>query len=577
MEAEQPVLTFITEQDGKCFVYVQQCNPYILHKFKHEQGGESSMPVSCAAYLKNKVITLLCLYSNGYVYKFLVPLQQSVCEEEQILLKSLLIRLEVSGSILKGTSIAILDKDHIAITGCLDSSDSNVKECFSIWNIKFQTLQASKELPRGTTGQCWCYEDKLFVTHGKELIVILYKCQMSSLAAAVGKIKDTQSGMKTLSVDWNTLQEDGLMFVQPDQPVPAKDASKRLLKSKRSMGAKAQAETPTVEQLLLSIKDSSQNIIEERLMKFLSNTQMQDFQTSVGHVVSALVKRCKTEQSFYPSSCLVHLIQTQGLSYSMCPDLMAVALEKTDVHLLQICLQKFPDIPEGVTCACLRTFLSIGDDDLTEMNVNLDSVAGYTDIALNSNVGKQSKDLDRYPARSIRMVTPIQNGFSSELPEDGSCDTNLIQKSPVMNTSELCPVGPHKAALLNAILHSAYSETFLLPHLKELSAEQVILFLQYLQYLYVKCSEEATTELPRILSLTINQIMDWICLVLDAHFTVVVMLPEARGLLSKLHKFVRAQVRLYSELNKIEGSLKELQKIQHTKDAGLYSIEVLKL
>lgn len=38
------------------------------------------------------------------------------------------------------------------------------------------------------------------------------------------------------------------------------------------------------------------------------------------------------------------------------------------------------------------------------------------------------------------------------------------------------------------------------------------------------------------------QIMDWMCLLLDAHFTVMVMLPEAKELLSNLHKFVRAQV-----------------------------------
>lgn len=43
------------------------------------------------------------------------------------MLKSLLIRLEVSGSVLQGTSIAVLDKDHIAITGRLDSPDGKVR------------------------------------------------------------------------------------------------------------------------------------------------------------------------------------------------------------------------------------------------------------------------------------------------------------------------------------------------------------------------------------------------------------------------------------------------------------------
>lgn len=38
------------------------------------------------------------------------------------------------------------------------------------------------------------------------------------------------------------------------------------------------------------------------------------------------------------------------------------------------------------------------------------------------------------------------------------------------------------------------------------------------------------------------QIMDWICLLLDANFTVVVMIPEAKKLLLSLYKFVKSQV-----------------------------------
>ncbi|XP_048346108.1 nucleolar protein 11 [Sphaerodactylus townsendi] len=563
-EVEKPVVVFITEQDVNCFIYVQHCNPYVLHKFKLDQAGDSSPPLSFAAYLKNKIVTVLCLYSNGCIYKILVPLQQSDSEEQHILPKSLLTRIQQSGTIFKRASIAILDKDHIAVTGCLDSPDRKVNECISLWNMKFQTLQDSKELPLGSTGQCWCYGDRLFVMHGKELKVILYNCETSSLAAALGKIKSTSTSETTsLSVNWNILQEDGQLCVQPDQPLPAKGASKRLLRSGRTTGAKTQLESLTVEQLLLIIKNSSLDVIEEKLMNFLSSTQIPDFHVSVGIIISALINRCEAEPAFYPADCLVQLTQMQGLSYSICPGLMTVALEKTDVCLLQLCLQQFPDIPEAVTCACLRTFLSISDDSLEEMNVNIDCVASYIDPTPNRKKQNQSE--------------VIQNGFSSELLEENSCDTQLTQTSHAVEPSKLCPVGPQKATLLNAILRSAYSETFLLPHLKELSAEQVILFLQYLQFLYIKCSEQTTTDLPGMFCPTINQIMDWMCLLLDAHFTVVVMLPEAKGLLSSLHKFVRAQIRFYSELNKIEGSLKELQKIKNPKDVGLYSIEVLKL
>lgn len=36
---------------------------------------------------------------------------------------------------------------------------------------------------------------------------------------------------------------------------------------------------------------------------------------------------------------------------------MAVALEKKDMPLLQMCLERFPDIPEEVTYTCLKSFL----------------------------------------------------------------------------------------------------------------------------------------------------------------------------------------------------------------------------
>ncbi|KAG8129288.1 hypothetical protein E2320_016018 [Naja naja] len=468
---EKSVLLFITEQDGNYFIYVQHCNPYTLQKFKFEQGVGTS-PLSFAAYLKNKVITLFCLYSNGCVYKILVPLQESKTAETQILPKSILLRLNVGGNILKGTSIVILDKDHIAVTGCLDSSESNVKDCFSIWNIKFQTLEASKDLPQGTTGQCWSYNDKLYIIHGRELEVILYKCETSSLAAAVGKSKDTYiSEMKSMPVDWSRLQEDGMNYAEPDKP--AKDESKR--------------------------PGASQNTVEEKLLAFLSSTPT-IFQASIGYIVSGLVNRCKAESSFYPRICLVQLIQTQGLSYS------------------------------------------IGDDHLETMNMNSDFVPDHVHTVEHNKMDELSKI--------------VQNGCTFELIEEDSCDTQTIQKSQEIELSEICPVGPHKATLLNTIICSAYSETFILPHLKDLSAKEVIVSIG--------------------LCLQIS-IMDWLCLLLDAHFTVVVMLPEARGLLSKLHKFVRAQVHFYSELNKIEGSLKHLQRINHPEDKGLYSIEVIKL
>uniref|UniRef100_A0A669PTL3 Nucleolar protein 11 n=1 Tax=Phasianus colchicus TaxID=9054 RepID=A0A669PTL3_PHACC len=488
--------------------------------------------------------------SSNSVYKVLIPLQQNSEEEEQTLSKSLLLNLSISGSVLKGTSFVVLDKDHVAVLGSLAAS-----ECLTIWNTKFQTLQASKELPLGTSGQLWCYGEKFFFTHGKVLTVVIYKCETSSLAAAVGKLKDSQTSDLSSFVNWNTLgDEELLVSCQSQQSVALKSESKMMVILKPM---------PCTSELhgISHFQDASTAAVEDELRQLLSKAQRPDFQAAIGCVISALINRCKADPMFYPRNFLVQMIQKRELSYSLCPDLMAVALEKKDVHLLQICLQRFPDIPEEITYACLKVFLSISDDYLERTDVDLESVISYIDIEPNNKEVK---------------TEVVENGFSTELEEDG-CDVTGMKETHMMDSVEFCPVGPQKAALLNAVLHSAYSETFLLPHLKDLPAQQAVLFLRYLHYLYVKCSEKINTTLPGVLSPTISQIMDWMCLLLDAHFTVMVMLPEAKRLLSSMHKFVRAQVRFYSELNKIEGSLQELQRIKCQKDSQAYSIEVLEL
>ncbi|NXO76577.1 NOL11 protein, partial [Sitta europaea] len=562
MEGQQPVLIFTTEKDGDFFVYVQKPKLSSLHKYKLEQ-QESAQPLCFTAHITNHTVTLLCLYSNDCVYQVLIPLQPDTEEEEEeILSKSLLLNLSVSGPVLKGTSLVVLDKDHIAVLGSLAAPGKEPTECLTIWNTKFQTLQTSKELPLGTSGQLWCYEEKFFLIHGKVLTVIMYKCETSSLAAAVGKLKDSQTPDVSSFMNWNTLEDEELVVsFQSQESVALKAESRMNLRSRRSTVAEKQAETLSVGQLLLNLKDASNYVLETELRQLMAQAPTPDLQATIGCVVTALTDRCKRNPKYYPQDFLQQIVETRDLSYSLCPDLMAVALEKKDMHLLQICLERFPDIPEEITYACLKAFLSMSEAHLESIDVNLDSVVCYIDVEFDNKEVK---------------TEIVENGFSADMDQD-MCDTRMPKESQLSSHGESCPVGPQKAALLNAVLHSPYTETFLLPHLKNLPARQAILFLRYLYYLYVKCSEKVNTTLPGIRCPTINQIMDWMCLLLDAHFTVMVMLPEAKELLSNLHKFVRAQVRFYSELNKIEGSLRELQRLNHLRESQTYSIEVLEI
>ncbi|XP_076399706.1 nucleolar protein 11 isoform X4 [Peromyscus maniculatus bairdii] len=543
MVFKQPVLIFITEKHGNYFAYVRLCKSHSLSKYTLLFGKEEkSVKPNFTARVDGKFISLVSLSSDGCIYETLIPIYSSDTEKSQRLVRALMLKAIVSAGARNGTAITILDQDHIAVLGPpLPTS----KECLSIWNIKFQTLQTSKELPQGTSGQLWYHGEILFMLHGKCLTVIPYKCEVSSLAGALGKLKPTQeSGTHPMPhfVNWETCSGYELGSYSAEQSKTPR---------RKKIETNLQPEVPGSKQLLSIIKKDSEKHIEVELRKFLAKSTP-DFHTIIGDIVAGLLGRCKAEPSFYPRNCLMQLIQTHVLSYSLCPGLMEIALEHTDVQMLQLCLQQFPDIPESTTCACLKLFLS-------------------------DTIHDEKKEMEE-PAEIV------QNGFS---PEDSSCskDGQQLNKKPEDAAKETvsfpvtsCPVAPKRAALLNAVLHSAYSETFLLPHLKDIPAKHITLFLQYLYFLYLKCSGDAAMTLPGVSPPTLSQIMDWICLLLDANFTVVLMIPEAKRLILNLYKFVKSQISVYSELNKIEVSFRELQKLNQDKsNRGLYSIEVLEL
>uniref|UniRef100_A0A2K5Y104 Uncharacterized protein n=1 Tax=Mandrillus leucophaeus TaxID=9568 RepID=A0A2K5Y104_MANLE len=508
---------------------VQMFNSHILTKYTLLLGQDkNSFIESFTASVDQKFISLMSLSSDGCIYETLIPIRPTDPEKNQSLVRSLLLKAVVSGNAPNGVALTALDQDHVTVLG---SPLAASKECLSVWNIKFQTLQTSKELPQGTSGQLWYYGENLFMLHGKSLAVIPYNCEVSSLADALGKLKHSQDPGTHVVPHFCKLGNTSRMWTWVPELRPEVSPSK---------------------QLLSTIMKDSEKHIEVEVWKFLALKQTPDFHTVIGDTVTGLLERCKAERSFYPRNCLMQLIQMHVLSYSLCPDLMEIALKKKDVQVLQLCLQQFPDIPELVTCACLKIFLSIGDDSLQETDVSMESVFDYSNSVHDEKMEEQTEIL--------------QNGFNPEEDKCNNCDREL-NKKPQDKTKETtsCPVIPKGAALLNAILHSAYSETFLLPHLKNIPAQHTTLFLKYLYFLYLKCSKN-------------NQIMDWICLLLDANFTVIVMMPEAKRLLINLYKLVKSQISVYSELNKIEVSFQELQKLNQEKNnRGLYSIKVLEL
>ncbi|XP_054897522.1 nucleolar protein 11-like isoform X2 [Poeciliopsis prolifica] len=557
----QQLIIFTTELKGDHFLYLQRLKPNSVQKYRLEPEEPGLSPLSFWASYRDKNICLLYLYPNGHVYQSLVSVRGSATDDgAQVvpLPRDQLLSLPVGEELLEAASAIFLDDAHIAVVGVPHPSAGPGKDFLCIWNTNFQTLQAAKEMAGKLYGQLWNFSSKLFIPHGKALSVIPFACPRSSLASALGKLKQVKTEeTKTSAVvpPWNTI-------LHGEEAAPPKTVEARKTRTSRKTQSSLSL---TIDQVQDLIKTAPVEVVEKEVQALLSRQDPNDPQPTLGQLALALVSRSLADPKFYSSRALTQLVPTRCLSHSVCPDLLPLALEKRDYFLCQLCLLFFHDIPEAVTCACLKTFISLSDADAEKLSLEPDSVSFMEMLTSNE-----------------RAQTGLQNGFSPAFCEDDRAGTgdNPKAKAKEINKAlpqQTCPVGKHKAALINEVLQTAYSEALLLPHLKDFSSDQVVLFLRYLEFLYLRYSTDGSSQTHGYRSPSLNQVMDWVCMLLDAHFTVLVMSPVAKGLLLNLQSFVRSQVRLFSELGKIEGSLQELTKMKMKRDVGAYSIEVIEL
>uniref|UniRef100_A0A3P9MSI3 Nucleolar protein 11 n=1 Tax=Poecilia reticulata TaxID=8081 RepID=A0A3P9MSI3_POERE len=550
------VFTHHTQKRDYHFLYLQRLKPNSVQKYRLEPEEPGLSPLSFWASYRDKNICLLYLYPNGHVYQSLVSVRAPVADDgAQVvpLPRDQLLSLPVGEELLEAASAIFLDDAHVAVVGVPHPSAGPGKDFLCIWNTNFQTLQAAKEMAGKLYGQLWSFSSKLFIPHGKALSVIPFSCPRSSLASALGKLK--QSKTSTVVSSWNTI----LHGEEAAAPKPVESRKTRTTRKTQS------SLSLTIDQVQDLIKTAPVEEVEKEVQGLLSRQDPKDPQPSLGQLAMALVSRSLADPKFYSSRALTQLVPTRYLSHSVCPDLLPLALEKRDYFLCQLCLLFFHDIPEAVTCACLKAFISLSDADAEKLSLEPDSVS-FMEMLLSNERGQ----------------TGLQNGFSPAFCQEDRTDAVDDPKAKAKekkkaSPQQTCPVGKHKAALINEILQTAYSEALLLPHLKDFSSDQVVLFLRYLEFLYLRYSTDGSSQTHGYRSPSLNQVMDWVCMLLDAHFTVLVMSPVAKGLLLNLQPFVKSQVRLFSELGKIEGSLQELSKMKMKKDVGQYSIEVIEL
>ncbi|XP_074649320.1 nucleolar protein 11-like isoform X2 [Tubulanus polymorphus] len=97
-----------------------------------------------------------------------------------------------------------------------------------------------------------------------------------------------------------------------------------------------------------------------------------------------------------------------------------------------------------------------------------------------------------------------------------------------------------KFKTINTLLTMPFSDVFLVESLRKMSFTEVLLLLRYLHHL-LKFGVESYLDFIETKSLTILQIVDWLCLLLDAHFAQLILSTDARSILVELHQITESQ------------------------------------
>ncbi|XP_071813837.1 nucleolar protein 11-like isoform X2 [Apostichopus japonicus] len=223
-----------------------------------------------------------------------------------------------------------------------------------------------------------------------------------------------------------------------------------------------------------------------------------------------------------PGTTLEIVVIISSLAGSACPEFLSAVLEDANANLILTCLERIKDLPEPFVVKCLELILSFEEGKIPALSRNRGNVR--------PNVGK------------------------------------------------LCPLGPKQAWCLNQVLGCPFNTVFLLSSMKKVQFDLILLFLKYLAFLVSKECQWSEGDLPD------ETLVDWISVTLDAHFTQLILTPEAKDILVSLQSHVQQQLVFYSEVNEVKWFVQAICKtakkspkdIKQSREST-YSVEFMEL
>ncbi|XP_028395317.1 nucleolar protein 11-like isoform X2 [Dendronephthya gigantea] len=399
---------------------------------------------------------------------------------------------------------------------CVATADT-----LSLWDTKFRTCHSQKALDsfmKSSASSGVCY----LQTTPSYIILANYSC-VFACSYTVEK--------STLKSSLGVLQQGNkrMMNIKPQFLTMPK-----LIEPNQSIGGwmndvekDDEIENEILCHLLDSKKTKTAKKLASELRKHLEKQtakESDDEKPTVSeYFVTAVFERCMKEKDLWSTETGRLLLKTHVLPQRCISTFFSLVLENNDIHLLQDCFQHLNGIPELTLVECLKFLLRCKEDILP----------AYED------------------------------------------DGNWTQ----INS----PCSLSRAKYISLVLAHPINDAFLQNSLRKLQFEETLLFMKFLLHL-MKCWSTTVQNLLHLEScnhkLSYAQVLDWAALTLNAHFTELILIPEAQTLLVNLHKVVAEQITTYNLLGELDGYLnhfKEHEPLPKSDRMSAYTIETMDL
>ncbi|WAQ96753.1 MINP1-like protein [Mya arenaria] len=364
--------------------------------------------------------------------------------------------------------------------------------------------------------------DRLFVPCHTTLYVYQYQCEPSTLASLLGQTgagEHTDTHTVPAHLHWEP-------NIKPQKEHVTKNPDKLLEKFQKAINKSSKAENH----------------------HWLMSNHM-----------TQLVQRILGEKKFWANQELEQLIANNFIPISVLPALFECLAGRSEVSLVYRALMSLNNVPERCLCQALTFFLQVNDEKIPRF------------ITSDAGNGVDTEDLDN-KMDSEQNVERIDENVDDSDENDVSDNEESDEHEPEIDGEGDEGTGEQDSIVVADTKYKRWRAKY--PIKKN---RTYLLLLKYLCWLL----ENQSVISDRAHSpLTLAMVVDWLCLVLDAHITQFVLSPDCHVTILKLKSIITKQVLFFDGLVVLEALLEQMKakrSLPQEKNIGHYCIEVLQI